>query len=62
MIKRKPVAVIDNERQNGRGQLLVIRRFNTIAEAEAFVGRRPDKAKLERGGYGIDAPEEMINP
>jgi len=59
---KKPVAVVDNERTNSRGQLLVVRRFHSIEEAEAFVGCRPDKAKLERGGYGIDAPEEMVNP
>lgn len=28
----------------------------TQASAEAWIGHQPDKAKVERGGYGIDGP------
>lgn len=39
-------------------QVRVLGRFATQAEAEEFVANQPDKAKLHRGGFGIDSPEE----
>jgi hypothetical protein len=56
----KPVAVMDE-----RGvPFKTVARFNTIAEAEAcIVGLHwMDKASVEAGLFGIDAPESMINP
>lgn len=53
---RKKVAVLDE----GTGKIL--ERFYTIAEAEDYIAKLPDKEKVESGGYGIDAPEEMVNP
>jgi hypothetical protein len=52
----KPVAItLDGE---------VIARFDTVAEAEDFLGTSAtiDPDRLEAGDYGIDAPEEMVNP
>lgn len=58
-----PVAVIDEESASKPGErLTVLKRFATIREAETWIGEQPDKAKVQRGGYGIDAPETMINP
>lgn len=56
-VQKKQVAVVDND------TFKVIARLATIAEAEAFVHGLSinDPAKVYRGGYGIDAPEEMIN-
>lgn len=59
-MSKKPVAVVDNESSGKR--IRVIRRFDTILEAETYVGALPDHKKVARGGYGIDAPEELINP
>jgi hypothetical protein len=59
---RKPVAVVDNESVTKTNKVKVLKRFRSIKEAEEWVGDRPDKVKLARGGYGIDAPEEMVNP
>jgi hypothetical protein len=51
----KPVFVVDEESEG----FTVLKRFGTIAEAEAYIAQLPDKDKVERGGYGIDAPEGM---
>lgn len=51
-----PVAVVDERAEGGPK---VIKRFDTIAQAEAYVGKLPE---VESGRYGIDAPEEMVNP
>lgn len=42
----------------------VIARFHTVAEAEDFLATSAtiDPELLEAGRYGIDAPEEIINP
>jgi hypothetical protein len=53
-----PVAVIDEESAG----FTVLARFATIADAEAHIAAMTDKAKVARGGYGIDAPEAMLNP
>jgi len=55
-----PVAVVDEESANPR----VVKRFASVAQAEAWIASLkslPNKKKVERGGYGIDAPEEMVN-
>lgn len=62
MTKRKPVAVtLDNP---ATGEIEVIARFDLITEAESFLATSAtiDPDYLEAGHYGIDAPEEMINP
>lgn len=58
MFKRLPVWVVDEESE----ELKILKRFHTISEAEIFIANLPDKAKVLRGGYGIDAPEELLNP
>lgn len=40
----------------------VLARFATIDEAERYIDELPDRAEVEAGGYGIDAPEAMVNP
>lgn len=63
MRKNEPaqVSVIDEEAAGGP---CVIARFETIRQAEYFLATSatigPDQ--LKRGGYGIDAPETMVNP
>ena len=60
---QKPVAIVDEENPiNGKFQ--VIARFNTLGEAEEFLATSATICpyQLERGGYGIDAPESMVNP
>lgn len=50
-----PVAVVDEESASRPGdRVKVIARFATVQEAEEYVGSLPDRAKVERGGYGID--------
>jgi hypothetical protein len=56
--RRKLWVVIDNERKTRNGRLLTLRRFFTEREASEWIGQRPDKAKVERGGYGLDGPAE----
>jgi hypothetical protein len=59
---KKPVAVTlctpDMDRE------VVLERFATIQEAEQFLAESPtiDAGHLLAGHYGIDAPEEMVNP
>lgn len=62
----KPVAVtleIPGAKPGEIGQE-VVARFDTIAEAEDYLATSAaiDPDRLEAGDYGIDAPEEMINP
>lgn len=59
-----PVTVVDEESLDENGLRLVIGRFATIADAEAHIAFRAihEKEKVERGGFGINAPEEMLNP
>jgi delta-aminolevulinic acid dehydratase/porphobilinogen synthase len=58
----KRVAVVDNESATKPGgHCTVLKRFGTVKEAETWIAALPDAAKVARGGYGIDAPEEMIN-
>lgn len=56
-----PVAVVDEEAKPGPR---VVARFRTIAEAERHIAHeaRGNPEKVARGGFGIDAPEEMTNP
>lgn len=51
-----PVSVYDEETRS------VVHRCRTVKEAEDYIAALPDRAKVERGGYGIDAPEEVVNP
>lgn len=57
---KKPVAVTHDKGT----KIEVVGRFNTIVEAEAcIVGLMYyDKASVEAGCFGIDAPETMVNP
>jgi len=50
--------------ENPRGVITVIHRTNTLEEAVTFLNEDAsiDMAMLHEGCYGIDAPEEMINP
>lgn len=60
---KKPVAIIDEENPID-GKFPVISRHFTIEEAEQFLATSAtiDPRQLARGGYGIDAPENMVNP
>lgn len=59
-----PVTVVDEEWIDRDGTVMVIGRFATIADAEAYIDFRAthEREKVERGGFGINAPEEMLNP
>ena len=48
----------------GAGEIEMIGRFATVEEAENFLGESAtiDPDLLVAGNYGIDAPEEMVNP
>lgn len=53
-----PVAVIDMDTATDPGeQYTVVARFSSEHQAEAWIDQHGDKAKVDRGGYGIDAPE-----
>lgn len=57
-----PVAVVDEE-SDPPGRVVI--RYETVAKAEWYIaylhehGGTVTRAKIERGGYGIDVPEEM---
>lgn len=55
-----PVAIVD---ESG-GAIRVVGLFATVAEAEAWIAdaEKREPEKVHRGDYGIDAPEEMVNP
>ena len=55
----KPVWVIDMDILDPNVQYLPLATFDTLTEAEEWIGRQ-DPNKVERGGYGIDAPEELL--
>jgi hypothetical protein len=59
---RKPVAV--SHFVEGMTRQYILTRVNTIKEAEDWIAEREqiDPEGVHRGDYGIDAPEEMINP
>lgn len=64
---RLPVCVVDEESAKADRRVRVVHRCASVAEAEAWIeeaakGNTDTLAKVERGGYGIDAPEEMVNP
>lgn len=48
-----PYAVVDHETTPPK----VLGRFKSEAEASRWIGEQPDKAKVERGGFSIDGPE-----
>lgn len=56
-----PVAVVDEETDPP----VVVTRWKTVAQAEGFIeylhthGGKVTARKVERGGYGIDVPEEL---
>jgi hypothetical protein len=58
------VAVIDEELIGPDNRVTVVARFDTVAEAEAYIDAqmKVNPSKVIRGGYGIDAPEDMANP
>lgn len=53
----KPVAVVDE------ATLAVVRRFDTVEQAEDFIAEleKTEPEKVHGGGFGIDAPETLIN-
>lgn len=53
----KNVHVVDEE----LAEPAIIASFDTVAQAEDYIAELPDLDKVERGGYGIDAPENKIN-
>jgi hypothetical protein len=62
---RKQVTITDEESATKPGdRLRVVARFNTVKEAEDWIAEREkiDPDKVHRGGYGINAPEKMVNP
>lgn len=56
-----PVVVVDEEAEGGPR---VIARCKTIKQAEDLIDAFSliDPDKVYRGGFGIDAPENLINP
>lgn len=50
------VALVDEEGD----RTPVLAWAHSIAEAEAWIQAHPDTAKVDRGGFGIDAPEWML--
>lgn len=48
----------------GKGRVAILARFPGVPEAEAWITRQAarDPAGVERGDYGIDAPESLVNP
>lgn len=60
-VDEKQVKVIDEEDNNGP---FIIASFYTVKEAEDFIEEQNtiDPDKVHRGGFGIDAPEELVNP
>lgn len=56
-----PVAVVDIEGVKEGELCTVVARFATVTEAEQFLADHDDQAKVERGGFSIDAPEEMMS-
>jgi hypothetical protein len=58
---KRPVAVVLDTGLT----VTVVRRFNTIKQAERWIDRLKSPRAIKRrdaGRYGIDAPEEMVNP
>jgi hypothetical protein len=55
----KPVAVVDVESAEPGEVCTVVARFDTAAEAEHFLDHHPDTAKVERGAFSIDVPEDL---
>lgn len=55
------VCLIDEEAEGGPR---IIQRFSCIQQAEAAIAemKKSNPAKVYRGGFGIDAPEDMLNP
>lgn len=57
--KAQPVAVVHEPTQK------IEARFDTVGEAEAYIADTLhvlEPEAVERGDYGINAPEEMVNP
>lgn len=51
--------VVDMESASSPGERYdVLGEFATHDQAANFIDQQPDKDKIERGGYGIDAPSE----
>jgi hypothetical protein len=59
-MKKLPVALVDEE---SKPNPTVIGRFSTIDEAVEEINRleKTQPEKVHRGGFGIDAPEEMLS-
>lgn len=58
MSKSFPVSIIDMDSASKPGdRYRVIQRFETVLEAEQWIGDHADQEKVVRGGFGIDAPE-----
>lgn len=55
---KPPVAVVVNE------TCKVVFRCNTVREAECFIAgiELVQPVRVHEGYYGIDAPEELVNP
>lgn len=53
------VAIVDEEHDGGPK---VVARTTTLREAENWIAEREksEPEKVHRGGYGIDAPEEVV--
>lgn len=49
--------VTDNEGRDPEGKLPILGRFHSEAEAAAWIEKQ-ESAKVLRGGFGIDPPEE----
>jgi hypothetical protein len=56
---KKPVTIVHEP------TLAILRECDTVQEAEQFIAQElmvSDPDGVVRGDYGIDAPEEMVNP
>jgi len=40
------------------GKVVVVERFDNEADAVQWLDAHHDKAKVHRGGFGLDSPEE----
>jgi hypothetical protein len=61
-MEKKRVALVHCPPHQPRGR--VLRYFDTIKQAEAYIGHIEKRHPVEvyRGDYSIDAPENMVNP
>lgn len=53
--------VTDDESPDDSGRLPILGRFESEEDAASFIEYMPDKAKVDRGGFGLVGPENNSN-